>query len=159
MTCHPLDGGCQGTYILLLTLSAPATVAVGKLGQLDFETGRFAYVGSAFGPGGLAGRLGRYIEGPRRRHWHIDYLLEHAEGTGALVSSRAERFECRWAAWLESRAERTVDGFGSSDCRCRGHLFFLGDECRAQRTITASIRTLLTTLVASGEIVKVRRGS
>ncbi len=69
-----------GTYTLLIALAKPATIAVGALGECEFSAGRYAYTGSAFGPGGFS-RVDRHREvasGDRDvRHWHIDYLLGH----------------------------------------------------------------------------------
>jgi Uri superfamily endonuclease len=152
-----LSSSSRGTYILLLRVPEPSTVPIGRLGSLFFDRGRYAYVGSAFGPGGLAARLGRYATGPKRRHWHIDHLLTRALVTGALVSTRDSRMECRWAASLSQHAENTVPGFGSTDCTCPGHLFFLGTRNQASKTITSAVRTLKATLVTRGEIVNARR--
>ena len=127
-----------GTYILLLELSKPATIEVGRLGRLSFDKGIYAYVGSAFGPGGLAARLQRYTAGPRRTHWHIDYLLEHSEVRTTLVSTSQERLECVWAQWLRDRGLVLIPGFGSSDCRCQSHLFFVGDNARVEEIIQAA---------------------
>jgi Uri superfamily endonuclease len=126
---HPASGG---TYILLVELASPVAIAVGRLGSISFEAGVYAYVGSAFGPGGLAARLHRHIVGPRKIHWHIDYLLERATVIGTLHRAEVERGECKWARWVGTRAKAHVPGFGSSDCRCESHLFFLGDAERSE---------------------------
>jgi Uri superfamily endonuclease len=125
----------SGTYILLVELSAPASIEVGSLGLLSFDAGIYAYVGSAFGPGGLAARLRRYEASPKRIHWHIDYLLEHSEVRTALVSTSQERLECVWALWMRDRRLGLIAGFGSSDCGCSSHLFFVGDDDGAEEMI------------------------
>jgi Uri superfamily endonuclease len=127
-----------GTYTLLARMLSTPRIAVGRIGVIRFPAGHYAYVGSALGPGGLAARLRRYAAGPRRLHWHIDYLLQHAEVTGALICSDDRRLECRWAAWFDERAAATIDGFGASDCRCRGHLFNLGSKHAAEEIIGAA---------------------
>jgi Uri superfamily endonuclease len=127
-----------GTYILLVELSRNLEIEVGRLGMRRFEAGTHAYVGSAFGPGGLDARLGRYSRGPRKKHWHIDYLLEHAGMRGALVSTEATRLECAWADWLNQRSAGSVEGFGSSDCRCHSHLFLVAGESEAEEMIRAA---------------------
>lgn len=127
-----------GTYILLVELASPAAIGVGRLGSIPFDAGVYAYVGSAFGPGGLAARLHRYIGGPRKTHWHIDHLLEPAEVIGALHRADIERRECNWARWVGERAKARVPGFGSSDCRCESHLFFVGDAKRAEDLVAAA---------------------
>lgn len=138
-----------GTYLLLLTLPAPAELQIGRNRTISFEAGLYCYVGSALGPGGLAARLKRHAAGSKRQHWHIDYLLPHAQLAGALVIEDPRRLECSWAAWVESQAHACVQKFGSSDCRCAGHLFLLGafDEKglfvrRARRALNADFVSL-----------------
>lgn len=128
----------SGTYILFVALSSPATVEVGRLGRLSFDAGIYAYVGSAFGPGGLAARLRRYQAGPVRKHWHIDYLLEYSEVRNALVSTSQNRLECVWAQWMRGRGLDFVPGFGSSDCRCMSHLTYLGNVEEVEEIIRAA---------------------
>lgn len=41
-----------GTYVLHIDLTTPATIEFGAAGTVDLDSGRYAYVGSAFGPGG-----------------------------------------------------------------------------------------------------------
>jgi sugar fermentation stimulation protein A len=124
-----------GAYILFVKLSCGASLEVGRLGNLDFEAGNYAYVGSAQGPGGLAARLGRYLTGPVRKHWHIDYLLEHAKVTGTLFRADDRRRECSWAKWIGNRAKGLVSRFGSSDCHCSSHLFLIGSDEKVEEMI------------------------
>jgi Uri superfamily endonuclease len=128
----------SGTYILLVHLSSNLVVEVGRLGTIDFDAGMYAYVGSAFGPGGLAARLRRAALGPRRAHWHIDYVLVEADLVGALLKIDDTRRECSWALWVGERAQGSAAGFGSSDCRCASHLFFVGEGERAEEMIRAA---------------------
>ncbi|WP_440763655.1 GIY-YIG nuclease family protein [Natronorubrum sp. DTA7] len=112
-----------GTYVLGIDLTRAATIEVGALGRIEFDAGAYAYVGSAFGPGGFA-RVDRHRQlaaGDRdTRHWHIDYLLGHAETSleTAITFPDADR-ECELADRLPG--ER-VTGFGASDCDCSAHL-------------------------------------
>jgi Uri superfamily endonuclease len=128
----------NGTYILLAELGSRATIEIGKIGSLSFAAGTYAYVGSAFGPGGLAARLGRYASVARRKHWHIDFLLDQGEVVGALVRTDKRRRECAWANWTANRALRNVPNFGSSDCRCKSHLFFVGNDEKAEEMVRAA---------------------
>jgi Uri superfamily endonuclease len=127
-----------GTYILLIELASPSVIEIGKLGDLTFDAGCYAYVGSAHGPGGLAARLGRYLTGRDRRHWHIDHLLGRAKVFGALFRADRDRRECTWARWLGKRAQGWIPRFGSSDCRCPSHLFFVGNNERMEEMIRAA---------------------
>lgn len=131
-----------GVYLLLLSLPAQVGAQIGRLRRIDFAPGLYGYAGSALGPGGLAARLGRHASGAGRRHWHIDYLLPHAELLGALAREDPQRLECAWAAWVSSRAQATIRGFGSSDCACPGHLFLLGPVAGAAAFIELAQREL-----------------
>jgi len=64
----------KGTYALILSCLAEQTVQIGKLGPLSLHPGWYVYVGSAFGPGGLAARLARHRAVEKRLRWHIDYI-------------------------------------------------------------------------------------
>lgn len=124
---RPGTGGLQnrpGTYILWLRLGRVLRVSVGRFGVLRFEPGSYAYVGSAFGPGGVAARLGRHLRGSTSRRWHIDYLRATVEPSDAWVSYAAGRHEHRWAEVLCAMpgAQIPVPAFGASDCRCAAHL-------------------------------------
>ena len=118
-----------GTYTLLLALGEPARLTVGALGELRFDAGWYAYVGSANGPGGFS-RIERHRElaaGERDvRHWHIDYLLGHPGTTLAAVERTAGvDGECTLA---EAIGGDSVVGFGCSDCGCESHLFYRADR-------------------------------
>lgn len=70
-----------GTYTLVVRLEQPARIGFGAAGDRDLQPGWYAYVGSAFGPGGFAriDRHRRLASGVcQTRHWHIDYLLGHS---------------------------------------------------------------------------------
>ena len=68
----------KGTYILITSVSQMRRWEVGSLGKFDLVPGFYAYVGSAFGPGGLQARVGHHLAGTAEPHWHIDYLLRIA---------------------------------------------------------------------------------
>lgn len=115
-----------GTYALLLHLESPKTVGVGALGTLGFPSGWYLYLGSARGPGGLAGRLARHRRRVDKRfHWHIDYLRAVATVAEVWTSSGKRRQECSWAAAAAALPGAGIGarGFGASDCHCATHLF------------------------------------
>ena len=116
----------KGTYILLMRLAAPHTIPIGRLGVFDFAAGYYAYVGSAFGSGGLAGRLSHHLKPAPRPHWHIDYLRQIAPLVELCYSASDTRLECVWAAELKQMpgAGIPIPRFGASDCRCEAHLFY-----------------------------------
>jgi len=69
----------------------------------------------------------RHFRSCKKVKWHIDRLLAVAELSGAVLFPSEHREECRLArAVLAVPGTRPVPGFGSSDCRCIGHLVHLG---------------------------------
>lgn len=129
----------EGTYSLLLSLSAPATVEVGALGPVDFDAGWYVYTGSAFGPGGFA-RVDRHRsvshEGTATPHWHVDYLLPRVTLVDVYTVAGLDH-ECEIARGLPG--ER-IGGFGASDCDCRSHLAFAPDERTLRDALAAAYR-------------------
>ena len=123
-----------GTYALLIDVTAPLELTVGMLGLIRLSPGRYAYVGSAHGSGGLNGRLARHLRRERRRHWHIYYLTEIASTSYVYLEVNKRRLECRWARRILdlNGATAPAPGFGSSDCRngCLAHLIRLPDGFR-----------------------------
>jgi Uri superfamily endonuclease len=62
----------KGTYILIASATRVQRVEIGALGEFEIVPGFYAYVGSAFGSGGLAARIGHYLETTAEPHWHVD---------------------------------------------------------------------------------------
>ncbi|WP_435552897.1 GIY-YIG nuclease family protein [Natrinema sp. CGMCC1.2065] len=117
-----------GTYVLVIEAARATTIEVGALGEREFSAGAYAYVGSAFGPGGFS-RVDRHRElaaGDREtRHWHVDYLLGHpATRLETVITFPDADRECELAAGLPGEP---VAGFGASDCDCRAHLLAVPD--------------------------------
>jgi Uri superfamily endonuclease len=118
-----------GTYILVLHCEQRASIEVGRLGQLEIAPGYYLYIGSAFGPGGVAARVRHHRKPARRPHWHIDYLRRVCELVDVLCINDEKR-EHDWARQLANMKGVTApfSGFGSSDCACDTHLFFSGHK-------------------------------
>jgi Uri superfamily endonuclease len=118
----------KGTYALILRLNNRQPIQVGKLGAFEFPAGYYLYIGSAFGPGGLAGRLGRHLALNRANsscHWHIDFLHRQAPIVAIWFSQHEARREHDWAtlAGQLPGAVCPAPRFGASDCRCQTHLY------------------------------------
>lgn len=113
--------GDRGVYLLIISLNHKTTLSVGALGQLSFDAGFYIYVGSA--RKGLARRLSRHKARRKKKHWHIDYLAAQASSITTVPIVTPEDLECQLSQQLHQLSDHTVSGFGSSDCRCRGHLF------------------------------------
>jgi Uri superfamily endonuclease len=120
----------SGTYTLVFSSSTEKPVPIGKLGTLLLKPGFYAYVGSAFGPGGLKARIKHHIKHSSRPHWHLDYLSPALTLCEIWYTHDQIRREHQWAAiHLQSRgAILPLSGFGSSDCRCPSHLFFYNSK-------------------------------
>jgi Uri superfamily endonuclease len=119
----------KGTYILILQLIAPIGIKIGRLGTFDFQAGWYAYVGSAFGAGGLRGRLKHHLSAVNRPHWHVDYLRQNAVCKEIWYLASEITYEHDWAAALQSLPGAAIPapGFGASDCHCKTHLIFFRD--------------------------------
>ena len=52
----------KGTYVLIASVPQMKRIAIGQLGKFDIVPGFYAYVGSAFGAGGLCARIGHHLE-------------------------------------------------------------------------------------------------
>ena len=97
---------------------------IGRLGGMQLSKGWYVYVGSAFGPGGVAARVSRHLQRHKTRHWHIDHLIWATTVREVWYSQRQRDLEHCWAqAALDQPAARNLlRGFGASDCQCLSHL-------------------------------------
>ena len=76
----------------------------------------------------LSARIERHSRKEKPLRWHIDYLSVQAQMLGAILLAGPRERECELARELAGMYELPVPGFGSSDCRCGGHLFYVPDE-------------------------------
>ncbi len=109
-----------GVYALVLGLYEDVEIRVGRLGDIPFTVGAYAYVGSAMG--GLGSRLSHHLRSHSQPRWHTDYLLAQGTASSVVVGLGRQRVECQLAGHMAQRFQ-TIPRFGSSDCRCPGHLF------------------------------------
>lgn len=118
----------KGSYLLILQLQEELRqLTVGRLGCFDFAPGYYLYVGSAFGPGGLAARLAHHQRREKAHpHWHLDYLRSYAALLEAWTIAGAPPLEQAWCAALATvpDLQMPVRGFGASDTRRPAHLFY-----------------------------------
>jgi Uri superfamily endonuclease len=118
----------KGTYILIARVLRMKRLGIGSLGEFDIIPGFYAYVGSAFGSGGLRARIGHHLESTKELRWHIDYLLMAATPIEIWYTTADRKLEHRWAELLEDTPGFRVPilRFGSSDYhRSRSsHLFY-----------------------------------
>ena len=121
-----------GVYTLVIELADATTLQIGMLGVQRFPEGHYTYTGSALGERSttLRNRVQHHLTRGKRKHWHIDYLLEAyvSRVKAVLFTETSDTIECTVStavARLED-AEIVVKGFGSSDCHggCQSHLCF-----------------------------------
>jgi Uri superfamily endonuclease len=111
----------NGCYLLLVNLQKNMTIEVGKRGKIKFNAGYYVYVGSALR--GIEQRVQRHLRTEKKRHWHIDYLLEHAQIRAVYYKEGTTKEECMIADVFQKKFD-SVDGFGCSDCNCTSHLCY-----------------------------------
>ncbi len=117
----------KGTYILIALVLQMKRLKIGRLGTYDIIPGFYAYVGSAFGPGGLRARIHHHLESVAEQHWHIDYLLGYAQLVEVWYALSGRKLEQDVAELLAQASGFRVPirRFGSSDYRRSrtSHLF------------------------------------
>ncbi|HEX9429407.1 MAG TPA: GIY-YIG nuclease family protein [Candidatus Bathyarchaeia archaeon] len=111
-----------GVYALLLHVPRKTTIAVGRLGSLEFVPGVYVYIGSALNS--LPGRVARHFRQAKRTHWHIDYLVgdPSVRLLSFAVRPTSRKIECAMSRAIQRSAVISTDRFGSSDCNCDSHL-------------------------------------
>ena len=133
----------SGTYALILSSSRRAVIRVGRLGELRVQPGFYVYLGTAFGPGGVRGRIAHHAKLSERPHWHIDFLRLHTELLEVWHAYDRVRREHQWARQIKAvrGSSMPIAGFGSSDCSCESHLYFLR-RYPSRGSFQRSLRTL-----------------
>ena len=120
-----------GTYLLILEVREFASIQAGSLGPLEVRPGFYLYAGSAFGPGGLPGRLAHHLRPTEKVHWHIDALRLAGQVVEIWLTQDPRCLEHDWfsalqLAFKDQPGSRVpYPGFGSSDCVCPAHLYYL----------------------------------
>jgi len=121
----PLPTG-PGAYVLILELARSVPLRVATLPRIHLPPGRYAYVGSAKGPGGIRARVRRHLRRGKKRHWHIDHLTACAEVIEVVAHPDQDECDIVERLLRERGTITPVAGFGSSDCkRCAAHLVAL----------------------------------
>ena len=116
----------KGIYVLVIRVNEGTSMKIGALGRLAFKKGLYAYVGSA--QNNLEQRVRRHLTRRKRKFWHVDYLLNDKAAKVVKVFQRQadKAEECTIAGIIGERGD-PIDGFGSSDCNCKSHLFRIGE--------------------------------
>lgn len=116
-----------GSYGLILKSENQAEVEIGKLATLTLQKGYYLYFGSAMGPGGLQARVKHHYRRSDSLHWHMDYLRNVTELKQTWYHQGEIKLEHKWAKLINQLkvSKIPLEGFGSSDCKCLAHLFYL----------------------------------
>ncbi|HOV91048.1 MAG TPA: DNA/RNA nuclease SfsA [Syntrophorhabdaceae bacterium] len=113
----------RGSYVLILNLNCDKSLSIGGLGKIFFRKGYYLYVGSAMK--NLNKRLARHKKRNKPHFWHIDYLREEADLIHVIPVRSHKRLECHMASSIKGIADGFAPDFGSSDCNCDSHLFYM----------------------------------
>ena len=113
--------------MLDISIRKDTRLNIGALRNLSLSKGLHIYVGSA--QNNLEKRVQRHFKMNKKKHWHIDYLLDSEDVTISNVFYKMEvkSGECQLAEKIE-KENISIKGFGSSDCKCRSHLFRIKDS-------------------------------
>ena len=130
----------SGSYLVILELAADQDIFIGSLGRVHFKSGFYVYVGSA--ARGLEQRLSRHMRKRKRFHWHIDHLRDHAQKVRVLPIRTSFPLECILADRMRIISEGSIIGFGSSDCGCPSHLFYMKEDPVRQRAFVQAVMDL-----------------
>lgn len=134
----------SGVYIAVFRVDRQLRMRVGHLDDCTFKRGVYLYVGSA--QRNLRARLARHARRDKSLRWHIDFLSAEATMLGAAVFPGPKSRECELADWLRGRFVVAMPGFGSSDCRCPGHLFYARSRMRAEAELAGLGHQLVPTV-------------
>lgn len=113
------------TYVLLIFLKFEVEKVVGRLGKVRFPAGHYAYVGSA--KLNFEHRIKRHLTRKKKLFWHIDYILSDERAKVVDIFCVKREVEHEVAMSLYRLGFEVVKNFGSSDCNCPGHLFYVDD--------------------------------
>jgi len=119
-----LDSNLKGAYLLIIELTKPREIEIGKLGSFLFPRGYYAYSGSAMG--GIYQRIKRHLKREKKLRWHINYFLEFGKIGEVIIFECKTKIECM----VNQRVASLFNGkvvapwFGAGDCRenCKSHL-------------------------------------
>lgn len=120
----------SGIYSLVIKLDNGQTIKIGKLRKQKFKKGFYVYTGSALN--GLEARIARHKRKTKKLFWHIDYMLasKQAKIFKVFTIQTNKRMECEFNRIIQTspHAKAIVKGFGCSDCNCKSHLVYFGEN-------------------------------
>ncbi len=129
----------KGAYILLINLPTDCLIK-SKASSWQLSRGFYAYVGSAMN--NLEKRVERHLRKDKKKHWHIDYLLEKADIFLVLMIPSSHRIEEMLSHHLE-KFFKPIKNFGSTDIDTTGNLFFIPSPEQLLNIIQSFIRNFV----------------
>jgi len=112
----------KGSYLLLIKLNEERNIKYGIRKNNLFKKGHYVYVGSALN--NLEKRIQRHLRSNKKKHWNIDFFLEYGKIINIYYKENDYREECYIAGLLKD-IFLPISNFGSSDCKCKTHLFYI----------------------------------
>ena len=112
----------KGSYLLLIKLNEDRNIKYGIRKNILFKKGNYVYVGSALN--NLEKRIQRHLRSNKKKHWNIDFFLEYGDIINVYYKENDYREECYIADLLKD-IYLPISNFGSSDCKCKTHLFYI----------------------------------
>jgi len=105
------------------------------LGKVFFKKGNYIYIGSA--KACLEARLRRHLKKGKKIYWHIDYLLKDERTQISQIWVIPKSIECEVSEvfYRNELTEIVRKGFGSSDCKCVSHLFYIKNKERIEKVL------------------------
>lgn len=105
------------------------------MGKVFFKKGDYIYIGSA--KGCLEARLRRHLKKDKKIYWHIDYLLKDERTQISQIWMILKSIECETAEvfYRNALTEIVRKGFGSSDCKCATHLFYIKNKEKTEKIL------------------------
>ncbi|MEO0232182.1 MAG: DNA/RNA nuclease SfsA [candidate division WOR-3 bacterium] len=120
------EGKDKGSYIIYGELKRSISLKIGGLGEIFFKKGHYLYIGSSMNS--LSSRIKRHLRKKKKLRWHIDYLIHYLENIKPIPIRASEFLECSISKEIEKISDGFIKNFGSSDCRCKSHLYFLKEN-------------------------------
>ena len=116
-----------GSYCILVNCGKSRLLKIGRLRKIKFKKGYYLYVGSALKS--IEKRVCRHLRDSKKIFWHIDYLLaaDRVKIDSVYYVENNKKLECAISEKIKVIAI-PVDGFGSSDCNCKSHLFYISEK-------------------------------
>ena len=112
-------------YAIHLHLPDDIEATIGAFGTFPFPNGHYVYIGSA--KKNIRSRVERHYKMDKPNRWHLDYFRPYCTITKIETFDGAIG-ECALAATFLQNGTIPVKNFGSSDCKCGGHLILLNES-------------------------------